>query len=90
MRTTNPCPQCSKPTFAASPGYRRCRSCEWYGLEPSRPTNPDRPHLVNGYELTEEEYTAVQKLRRRRDIAIITAKREYENDLTALLTKRRR
>lgn len=90
MRITNPCPKCGHSTFAGSPGWRRCRACDWSGLEPSRPTNPDRPRLVNGYELTEEEYTAVQELRRRRDVAITTAKREYENELTALLTRRRR
>lgn len=67
------------------PGWRRCLNCDEPVRAPARIVPADRPHLVNGYYLSDSDYELVRGYRRERDRQINAAKDGYAAKLKALL-----
>lgn len=62
-----------------------CHVCQGERQSRIRKHPPARPHLVNGYWLSDSDYEIVMGYRRERDRAIAAAKNGYQAKLTALL-----
>lgn len=66
-------------------GWRQCDDCYQQFKPEPRPAPAGRPHLVNGYWLSDGDYELVMGYRRERDRQIAAAKNGYDAKLRALL-----